>query len=103
MGADLNSGNDAELLALLSNASKPAFDKLYNKYWKQVYNTAYKRLNDTDKAQDVAQDVFVQLWIRGTKAPIENLSAYLHTAARNGVFNLPSRRDCRNKSFVLKI
>jgi RNA polymerase sigma-70 factor (ECF subfamily) len=43
---DLYIAGDAELLLQLSNGSKPAFDILYNKYWKQVYNTAYKRLND---------------------------------------------------------
>lgn len=86
MGPDLNIADDTELLLLLSKGSKPAFDVLYNKYWKQVYNTAFKRLNDADRAQDIAQDVFVQLWIRGSKAPIDNLPAYLLVAARNGVF-----------------
>jgi RNA polymerase sigma-70 factor (family 1) len=77
---------DAVLLLELSKGSKQAFDRLYNRYWKQVFNAAYKRLNDEQQAQDIAQDVFVQLWIRGTKSPIENLPAYLHIAARNGVF-----------------
>jgi RNA polymerase sigma-70 factor (family 1) len=86
MASDLNIADDAELLLSLSKGSKPAFDLLYNKYWKLVYNTAFKRLNDSDRAQDVAQDVFVQLWIRGSKAPIHNLPAYLMVAARNGVF-----------------
>lgn len=83
---DLYIADDAELLTLLSEGNKPAFDALYNKYWKQVYNAAYKRLNDTERAQDIAQDVFVQLWVRGSKSPIENLPAYLLVAARNGVF-----------------
>jgi RNA polymerase sigma-70 factor (family 1) len=86
MGLDLKIADDAELLLLLSKGSKPAFDVLYNKYWKQVYNTAYKRLNDPERAQDIAQDVFIQLWIRGSKSPIDNLPAYLLVAARNGVF-----------------
>lgn len=78
--------DDAELLLRLSEGNEFAFDILYNKYWKQVYNAAYKRLNDSERAQDIAQDVFVQLWIRGTKSLIENLPAYLLVAARNGVF-----------------
>ncbi|HMI02916.1 MAG TPA: sigma-70 family RNA polymerase sigma factor [Pedobacter sp.] len=87
MGPDsLYDTEDTELLAKLSEGSKPAFDMLYNRHWKQVFNAAYKRLNDEQQAQDIAQDVFVQLWIRGTKSPIENLSAYLQVAARNGVF-----------------
>jgi RNA polymerase sigma-70 factor (family 1) len=83
---NLYSSDDAGLLLQLSEGNKLAFDILYNKYWKQVYNAAYKRLNNKDHAQDVAQDVFVQLWIRGTKSPIANLPAYLFVAARNSVF-----------------
>lgn len=86
MSQDLQNADDAQLLLLLSEGSKPAFDVLYNKYWKQVYNTAYKRLSDTERAQDIAQDVFVQLWTRGSKSAIDNLPAYLLVAARNGVF-----------------
>jgi len=80
------SSDDNELLLQLSEGNRTAFDILYNKYWKQVYNAAYKRLNDTERAQDIAQDIFVQLWIRGTTSLIENLPAYLLVAARNGVF-----------------
>jgi RNA polymerase sigma-70 factor (ECF subfamily) len=86
MDQHLQDADDDELLLLLSEGSKPAFDILYNKYWKQVYNTAFKRLNDAERAQDIAQDVFVQLWTRGSKSPIDNLPAYLLVAARNGVF-----------------
>ncbi|GAA4311899.1 RNA polymerase sigma-70 factor [Mucilaginibacter gynuensis] len=83
---NLYSVDDAELLRQLSEGSRRAFDNLYYKYWKHVYNAAYKRLNNADQAQDVAQDVFVQLWTRASTAPIDNLPAYLLVAARNGVF-----------------
>ncbi|WP_285055981.1 RNA polymerase sigma factor [Pedobacter ginsengisoli] len=83
---NLYDAEDTELLIKLSEGSKPAFDTLYNRHWKYVFNAAYKRLSNEQQAQDIAQDVFVQLWIRGTKSPIENLSAYLQVSARNGVF-----------------
>ncbi|WP_158800073.1 RNA polymerase sigma factor [Pedobacter sp. L105] len=81
-----HNAEDTELLLQLSKGNKGAFDILYDKYWKQVFNSAYKRLNDIDYAKDIAQDVFVQLWIRGNKSPIENLPAYLFVVARNSVF-----------------
>ncbi|RZM00881.1 MAG: hypothetical protein EOO88_58355, partial [Pedobacter sp.] len=84
----LDSADDAVLLAQLNVGSKSAFDVLYNRHWELVYRSAYKRLNDAEKAQDVAQDVFVQLWIRGNKSLIENLPAYLLVSARNGVFKV---------------
>jgi RNA polymerase sigma factor (sigma-70 family) len=85
---DLDGTQDAVLLAQLSEGSKPAFDTLYNRHWKLVYQSALKRLNNADRAQDVAQDVFVQLWIRGNKSVIENLPAYLLVSSRNAVFKL---------------
>jgi RNA polymerase sigma factor (sigma-70 family) len=84
----IDSADDAVLLAQLNVGSKSAFDVLYNRHWELVYRSAYKRLNDAEKAQDVAQDVFVQLWIRGNKSLIENLPAYLLVSARNGVFKV---------------
>lgn len=77
---------DTELLLRLGNGDRHAFDILYNRYWKQVFNAAYKRLGDREQAQDIAQDVFIQLWTRASKAPIDNLSGYLMVATRNGVF-----------------
>jgi RNA polymerase sigma-70 factor (family 1) len=81
-----HSSDDTALLLRLSEGSREAFDKLYDKYWKKVFNAAFKRLNDAEYARDIAQDVFVQLWIRGTQSTIENLPAYLFVAVRNGVF-----------------
>ena len=77
---------DALLLQQLSEGNKSAFNILYDKYWKQVFDAAYKRLNDVDSSQDIAQEVFTQLWIRGSQTKIENLPAYLYVAARNTVF-----------------
>ncbi len=78
--------DDRELLAQLSIGNRRAFDSLYDKYWRQVFNHAYKRLGNESDAQDIAQDVFVQLWSRGSQTVIENLPAYLYIAVRNGVF-----------------
>lgn len=58
--------------------ARHAFDILYNRYWKLVFNTAFKRLNDMERAQDITQDVFVQLWTSGTTTSIKNLPAYLN-------------------------
>ena len=77
---------DALLLQQFSEGNKSAFNILYDKYWKQVFDAAYKRLNDVDSSQDIAQEVFTQLWIRGSQTKIENLPAYLYVAARNTVF-----------------
>jgi RNA polymerase sigma-70 factor (family 1) len=78
--------DDRGLLQLLGKGSREAFDSLYNRYWKQVLNQAYKRVSDADAAQDIAQDVFFQLWTRGSQSIIEDLPAYLFVSVRNAVF-----------------
>lgn len=79
--------DDRRLLQLLSTGSHKAFDSLYSRYWKQVFNLAYKRAGNIDAAQDVAQDVFFKLWNRGNQADIEDLPAYLSTSVKYAVFS----------------
>jgi RNA polymerase sigma-70 factor (ECF subfamily) len=83
---NLSHTEDSELLIELANGNRAAFDVLYNRHWKMVFDAAYKRVDSVDDAKDIAQEVFVQLWQRRTKAPIKQLSGYLFIAARNGVF-----------------
>jgi len=84
---DLYTANDTALLVEIRKGNRRAFNVLYDRYWKKVYNIAYKRINDREIAEDVTQDVFVQLWTRNTDAIILDLSSYLYAATRNGVFN----------------
>lgn len=75
------------LLSRIREGDRRAFDELYRRYWKQVYNAAYKRLQSYDHAKDIAQDVFTQLWVylNASTGSIDNLPAYLYTAVRNNV------------------
>jgi len=82
----VHSSEDTLLLFQVSDGSRQAFDILYDKYFKEVYNSAYRRLKNAHHAADIAQEVFVQLWTRGSSAPIENLPAYLFTLVRNNIF-----------------
>lgn len=77
---------DQELTALLKDGDELAYRQLYNSYWAQTYNNIYKRLKDHDKAEDITQDIFLQLWVKREVVNIENMGAYLFTAARNSVF-----------------
>ena len=82
MSTNVNIENDLVLFALLKRGNNEAFESIYNKYWYELFKTAYKRLNDKNKCQDVVQDVFTDLWNRKTELEIRDLQAYLHTAVR---------------------
>ncbi|MBO9672111.1 MAG: sigma-70 family RNA polymerase sigma factor [Sphingobacteriaceae bacterium] len=77
---------DAELIELLRKGDQEAFTIIYNNYWKLLFQTAYRILNDTIVAEDIVQDIFVSLWNRRNQAVILNLKAYLQQATRFAVY-----------------
>lgn len=41
-----------------------AFEKLFKFYWNRVYSLCFYYLKDTDTAQDLTQNIFLDLWER---------------------------------------
>ncbi|HEX3935371.1 MAG TPA: RNA polymerase sigma-70 factor, partial [Puia sp.] len=70
-----------------------AFDMIYRRYVRELYQSAYKRLDSRELVEDLVQDVFLKLWNRREKLRIENLGAYLHTAVRYQVLNQLTRKN----------
>lgn len=73
---------DERLLILLSGKSESAFRELYQRYWVQLYTSARRVLRDEKSAEDIVQEVFIDLWKKDSYDHIENLPAYLHQAVR---------------------
>ena len=57
-----NSGDDAALIARLRAGDNNAMADLYDRYSAVVYGVALRVLGDTMAAEDVLQEVFLQLW-----------------------------------------
>jgi len=77
---------DPELLSLLKDNDHGAFTEIYNRYWKTLYGSALKIIQDKDIAQDITQNIFISLWHRRTEAEIISLKPYLQQATRFAVF-----------------
>ena len=54
--------DDRELALLLSEGNDVAFEIIYNKYWKRLFNAAYKRIADQTACEEIVQDIFIKLW-----------------------------------------
>lgn len=80
--------NDDELKSLLTQGSEAAFDEIYSRFWKKLYNEAYKRLHNPEQSEEIVQDIFIDLWTKRTQKEIDNLAAYLITSVRYQVFML---------------
>ena len=87
---------EKELLQLMAQDDREAFEKLYRFYWLEMYDNAYKRLRNKKQAEDIVQEVFMALWLRRKEQNIDNLQAYLHTAVKFKVFNYIARDQSNN-------
>lgn len=83
-----HTSEDTHLLIEMSKGSNDAFEALYGKYWSDVLDEAYKRLNDVDQAKDIVQEVFTYLLDKADVIEIKNLPAWLTTVIKNQVFGL---------------
>jgi len=53
---------ELDLLARVAQRERAAFEALYDRYANILYATAMKFLKEDADAQDVVQDVFIQIW-----------------------------------------
>ncbi|MFS2185800.1 RNA polymerase sigma-70 factor [Mucilaginibacter sp. Mucisp84] len=79
---------DEDLIALIRENDLGAFERIYNKYWSKLYLSAYNIIRDRQVAEDVTQEVLVNLWIKRSNLKLTSLNAYLYTSVRYQVFNV---------------
>ncbi len=53
---------EIELLRRIGGGDRDAFSQLYDRFSGVLFATAYRVLNNQEAAEDVLQDVFVQIW-----------------------------------------
>lgn len=90
---------DQELLVLLSQDDKPAFETIYSRYWEELYKTAFFILRDNSACKDIVQDIFVWIWERRNDLEIQSLKAYLKTAVKFKVANYIRSGNIRESFF----
>jgi len=79
---------DRDLVAALRGGEPSAFDAIFRAYYAHLVSFAQSLLHDRSSAEDVAQDVMLELWRRRDALAIqESLRAYLLRATRNRALN----------------
>ncbi|RDC64939.1 RNA polymerase sigma-70 factor [Adhaeribacter pallidiroseus] len=64
------------------------FDQIYRHYWSELFDRAYKRIQSVEKAEEIIQDLFVELWEKREQIEIrESLEAYLFGALKFRILN----------------
>ncbi|HSI75433.1 MAG TPA: RNA polymerase sigma-70 factor [Lunatimonas sp.] len=81
--------SDKSLLRLIALDDRKAFKMLYDRYWEVLIKHAYTRLHDVSEAEDLVQDVFLDIWRNRKVLNIHHeVRNYLFTAVKYKVFRV---------------
>lgn len=86
---------DVSLVAAIRSGNESAMAELYDRYSSVVYAVALRVLGDTGRAEDVLQEVFMQLWRNpgAFDSSRGNLAPWLAVIARNRAIDSLRRRQ----------
>lgn len=79
--------SDYLLTDRLKDGDESAFKEVYLRYWKEIYKTAYVKLHSRELAEELTQNLFVDLWKRRQTTRIESLSCYLFGSLKWSIIN----------------
>src|SRR3954464_12767632 len=85
---------DVALMLRVKRGDMRAFEELVEKYKQPVINVIYRTLRDLTEAEDLAQNVFVQVYKSADRyQATAKFSTWLFTIARNLTLNEIRRRS----------
>lgn len=89
-----NTDPDAALMMRVKQGDTAAFAELVDKYKQPVMNLIYRTLRDATEAEDLAQNVFLQVYKSAQRYRVSaKFSTWLFTIARNLCLNEIRRRS----------
>jgi len=98
---DVTDSNDRDLLARLRDGDAQAFEAIFRQWYEAVVRSANRVLRDVGVAEELSQDVFLELWRRrDALAPDSSVAGYLMQAVRNRALNHLRHLAVQRKSAV---
>lgn len=89
--------SDHQLVALFQQGSIGAFEEIYNRYWLELYRSAYKRIGQREPSQEIVQNFFTAFWLNRNQLKIHSsLQGYLFTSIRYLVLNYKRDEAIKN-------
>lgn len=97
---DFISYNDEELMQEIKADNMFAFDIIYKKYCKRVYKFGYSILKSSEDAENLTQDVFLNLWENRHKVEKDSsIKSYIFTITYNSSISI-IRKKTKESEFV---
>ena len=79
--------SDELLVKLMRVDDADAFNEIYKRYWKPLFQSARYKLKSDELAEELLQNLFLNLWEKRTIQQIENLSRYLSSVLKYQIVN----------------
>lgn len=84
---ELTKIEDIELMNQLRSGDDMALKLIYDKYWNQLFLSAFNMLQDQQACEDIIQDIFINLWNKREQIEIKvSLKSYLFASTRYEVY-----------------
>ena len=95
--------SDQQLLECCRSGNDKAFDILFQRYFKPLYQLTLKFVSNTETAEELVMDLMMWLWEkRNTEiCPDGNFSAYLYKAMRNSIISFFRKRTLQTEPIDL--
>ncbi len=75
--------------------NKDDFQDIFNTYFEVIRRFVYYKTSDEQVAEDIAEDVFMQLWERRDQLEMLNIKALLYKMASDNVVSYYRKQDVR--------
>jgi RNA polymerase sigma-70 factor (family 1) len=79
--------SDELLVRLMRVDDNDAFNEIYKRYWKPLFQSARYKVRSDEIAEELLQNLFLNLWEKRAVHQIENLSAYLFGVLKYQIVN----------------
>ncbi len=80
--------SDWAVLRDIKEGNQAAFELLFERYWERLHQAALVRVGDEAIAQDIVQELFINIWQRRQSLSIQlSLESYLFSAVRLSVIS----------------
>lgn len=79
--------SDNSLVNLFKNSDGLAFKEIYTRYWKNIYKNAYLKVHRKELAEELTQNLFLDLWKRRAHIEINSLESYLFGSLKYSIIN----------------
>jgi RNA polymerase sigma-70 factor (ECF subfamily) len=96
-GAGTDPQDDESLIRLITEGQSAALGALYDRYGRLVFSLAYQVTNDSAVAEEITQEVFLQIWNKATsyQSAQGKVTTWITSVARHRAIDSLRRRGAR--------